>query len=198
MRAIKKTTFTMFGLALLFLGILMLQPNFAEAVDYPGVQDGEPVTEDTTASTEVGLKIDDSQLCFTAPAIINFALMADGSFKYPTDNLAKFTNNSVFDLKVVQYEIASDSVAKGYSSSGFSSATDANAYKLSVKPNGGTAVDFAVTNKNLSATEWKVPCGSSANTLGLSFSNGQMKNVSGSIWTTGHKLQQVLWTLSAA
>ena len=70
MRAIKKTTFTMFGLAILLLGILMMQPNLAEAVDYPGVEEGDPVTAGTTASTNVGLKVDDSQLCFTAPAVI--------------------------------------------------------------------------------------------------------------------------------
>lgn len=179
------------------IAVAALIPAIAMAADYPGVDDGT-VTTGNTAQTEVGLKADESQLSFTAPAVINFAMKADGTFEYPTN--AKFTNNSIFDLRVKSYVVTSDASvnAHGVSSADYDTATEANTYKLQVKPGTGSLVDFAVSQATLSATDWLIGHTAGATTLGITFDNGVMKNVTSGTWVDGHKLQDVVWTVAAA
>lgn len=187
-------------IGILFFGIFaFLFPitGYAYAQSYPDVVDGDKVTGNT-AHTDIGIKIDESQLSFTAPVTINFAMKADGSFISPSDGAAKFTNNSKFDLKISEYQVISDSVAKGCPASSFNITDGSNVYKLSVVPDSSTKTyDFAVS-QNIVDSDWLMPCQESKNTLGLSFKDGLMKNITSNTWTSGHPLQQVIWTISAA
>lgn len=179
----------------LSLAMLSFLPSFANAAtQYPDAEHQD--IKGATASTEVGLKTDDSQLSFTAPSIINFAMIDDGTFEYPTT--AHFTNKSIFDIKVVKYDVTSDPVAHGKAVANFDTATDDNAYKVKVAAGSGNAIDFAISQASVSADEWIIGHDGATKTLSLTFSDGKIKNITPGTWTDGHKLQDVVWTVAAA
>lgn len=151
-KSINKFLYFMFAL---FLACIFSIFTFGIAyadTDYPGVNDGVS-GYGKTATTQVGLKIDESQLCFTAPSVINFAMKGDGSFICPSDGAAKFTNNSIFALKVSSFDVASDSAATGLSTSAYGTSNSNCAYKIKVKPGSGTPIDFAVSGSSLDSSQ---------------------------------------------
>lgn len=177
--------------------LLALIPISAWAVDYPGVGDDE-ASVGGSVSTEVGLWADESEISFSAPAVINFAMKGDGEFVYPTAGAAKIKNNSIFDIKVKQYVITNDADAHGMADISTAGST-ANAYQLKVKPGTGANYDFATAGTvTCGNTDWTIGHVEGSNSLGLTFSNGKMVNAT-SIWgDTGHHLQDVVWTVQAA
>lgn len=191
-------------LILMALAVLCaFMPKLALGADYPGA-DEQDIVKGSTASTDVNVKIDDEQLSFTAPSIINFAMKGDGTFICPDDNVAYIKNNSVMGIKVKKYEVASDSEATGVAD--LTKADAKNSYFINIQANdGGTKRPFSVS----STAEGQVGLGSDwimeksgtagLDTLGLRFSDGKMINVTEGTWANpnGHALQKVVWTVSA-
>lgn len=134
------------GVAILVIAFCVLIPCVAMAdVSYPSSDEGSYTG--TTADTQVGLMLDEeSQLSFTAPTVINFALNSDGTFQVPTG--AYFKNDSVFDIKVVSFEVTSKSGATGVEN--VSGKTSADTYQVKVKGASEDAVPFAIN----SASDW--------------------------------------------
>lgn len=130
------------GIAMFFIVFCGLIPCVAMAdVPYPGSD--EVSIAGTTAETQVGLKLDEErQLQFTAPTVVNFALNSDGTFQVPTG--AYFKNDSVFDIKVVSFEVASKSGATGVED--VNGKTSADTYQVKVKGISGDAVPFAINS----------------------------------------------------
>lgn len=122
------------------LAVCALVPAMAWAVDYPGYEEG--AITGTTAETQVGLKVDESQLSFTAPTVINFAMNADGTFQVPTEAFIK--NNSVMPIKVVSYAVTSKSGATGVAD--VTGQTGADTYQVNVKGLSGDPVPFAISS----------------------------------------------------
>ena len=182
-----------FGVAIFAIAFFGLIPCAAMAdVSYPGSD--ESSNTGTTAETQVGLKLDqESQLSFTAPTVVNFALNSDGTFQVPTG--AYFKNDSVFDIKVVSYAVTSKSGATGVED--VTGKSSADTYQINVKGTSGDAVPFAIN----SASDWAGwtlgAKSSTTDTCTLTFSNGKMINPTGSIWKNGAPLQEVVWTVSA-
>ena len=116
---------------------------YADEVEYPGNAEGS--FTGTSAETEVGLKLDeDSQLKFTAPTVINFALKSDGEFAVPTGAYIK--NNSAFKIKVSAFDVTNASGTTGVES--INSQTEDNTYQISVKGGNSSNVPFAVDSPN--------------------------------------------------
>lgn len=183
------------GICAAVLAVCALVPSIAfAAVDYPGYENTDKTG--TSAETEVGLKLDqESQLSFTAPTTINFALKADGSFAVPTG--AYFKNNSVFKIKVVSYAVTSAEGTTGVAD--VTDKTSADTYQISVTGNDSTAVPFAISSADTWAGWTLAAAGASASadTCNLTFA-GKMVNPTGTKWTSGAKLQDVVWTVAAA
>ena len=131
-----------FAIACLVSLVLALIPVVSFAVDYPGAEVYD--VQGTTAQTAVGLKTDESQLSFTAPSVINFALKPDGTFISPTSENTYIKNNSLMDIKVKSFAVTSKSGAVGVAD--VSGATQANTYQINVKGNTNTLFPFAVSS----------------------------------------------------
>lgn len=179
---------------------LIAIPCFANAeTGWPGVEH-QTIEAGNTATTVVNLKADDTRLSFIAPSVINFAMKANGDFITPDAGTAYVQNLSVMSIRVSNYEVTSDAVAKGVAAANFDAATDTNAYKVKIQPNSGTAVDFAVSQADLAKADWtmaKAGAASSADKLSFTFSDGKMKNIGSGIWGTGYHLQDVVWHVTA-
>lgn len=201
-----KKQFILLGF-ILFFGLLLISIcsfySLANAADYPGVEEGK-IQAGNTATTDMNVRIDDEQLSFTAPSVINFSMRGDGSFITPNDGVAYIKNNSVMAIKVIKYDITCDEIAHGVADIGQASGN--NSYAINIKPNsGGSVRPFAVSSSQEGMTrlgnDWVMQKSGTkdADTLALSFSDGKMINVTDGTWASpnGHALQKVLWTVSA-
>lgn len=138
----KKMIVAFVVLASVFCALIPFIAN-ADEVEYPGYAEGS--IAGTSAETEVGLKLDEeSQLKFTAPTIINFALKSDGEFAVPTGAYIK--NNSVFKIKVSAFEVTNADGTTGVES--INSQTEDNTYQIFVKGGDTSKVPFAVDSPN--------------------------------------------------
>lgn len=176
------------GIAAVAIAVCGLMPcvAFADPVPYPGSAEG--AVTGTTAETQVWLKLDEeSQLQFTAPTVVNFALNADGTFQVPTG--AYFKNDSVFSIKVVSYAVTPKSGATGVAD--VTGQTTNDTYQVNVKGSSGDAVPFAINSAD-GWTGWTLGAKTTTtDTCTLTFSDGKMVNPTGSIWTSGAPLQEV-------
>lgn len=195
--------FCLFFLMFMVSTMLIVVPNYAIAADFPGSEE-QLIESGNKAITNMNIKIDDEQLSFTAPSVINFAMRGDGTFITPNDDVAYIKNNSLMAIKVKKFEILSDPAAKGVVD--LSSAKDSNAYFVNIKPNAnGTVRPFSVSSgeqgTDILGNDWimKKSGTTGQDTLGLRFSDGKMINIADDIWSgpTGHALQKVTWTVSA-
>lgn len=190
----KKVLVAFAGAAIALAALVPMVANAAP--DWPGAEEGD--FTGTTATTQVNLKVDDSKLSFTAPTVINFTMDGAGNFITPDPGVAYIQNKSVMDIKVVSFAVTCKNGATGVSS--VSGKTTADTYAVNVKGTTGDAVPFAV-NSPTDWTGWTLKAAgaaSSADKVGLTFSDGVMINPTASKWHNGNALQDVTWTLASA
>lgn len=162
--------------------------------------DGTTATNASTASTNVYLRTDSSQLKFSAPSTINYILDADGNFTCPDE--VSFSNESVMDIQVSGYTVTSENGSKGVEDADdakYSGQKDV--YSVKVLPtHGGTtpnpyvfSTSYSVANTN---EDWVISAAEKS--IKLAFNDGRMPNP-GRQWSDNDtKLQTVVWSVKAA
>lgn len=150
-----------------------------------------------SASTEVNLQVDDSQISVTAPTAIDYAMRADGTFIAPEASATKIENHSAMPIAVKGFT-ATVGVGSAVAQADFAASTEANAWWNTVAPNEGAAVAFNKDAATLSA-EWNMAAeGAQGDELALTCA-GAMKNIDGTVdFSQAQKLATVSWTFGVA
>lgn len=153
---------------------------------------GDATTPNNTGTTNVRVMTDpeSTQLTFSVPTEINFAVAADGTLRGPSERELKIVNKSVFGIHVATMQVVNGDNWHVVSDVTDSAVTTGN--NIQFKVNGVAASNTA------QPANWDMQyAGANGDSVELNVTDGKVSKVTDDLSKTAVKAATITWTLAA-